>query len=163
MGILKTIIANMFSGLAEGNWLVKILIIILMWINPALELLLLLFGIVAIDYILDCVNIYRRSSPNEPIKHLIWEESKTFVLKIVMYSVLAVVMNGLQLHLFKDVFSVYRWFMAVPIIGESLGVIRTIEGILKIKLVDGFLSLIKTTFKKEGVDPEFIDKIEQKS
>ena len=140
------VINNFINFLTTSNWITKLVAVILLWITPALELLLLLLAVVALDYILDVWNIYKYSKGD--IRDEIWAQTKRFGVKLIYYTILSILLNGLQVHLIGADFDLYRWFMAVPILGESVGVIATIEKKTGIKLIDSFKDLVKNIFKR---------------
>lgn len=147
---------NILGIISNGNWITKLISLFVVWFTPALELFLLLIGIVILDYLLDLINIYTKSGADHKIKGEIWEESKTFVKKVCYYSVLVLLMNALQIHLIKDAFELFRWVIAIPIIGESVGIVRTIENKLGVKIIEVIKIWLKRVF---GKDDKLIDTI----
>ena len=139
-------IINFTNFIVNTNWLTKIFAAILLWVIPALELLILLLAIVAVDYILDVWNSYKYSVGD--IKDEIWSLTKKFGSKMIYYMILSILLNGLQVHLIESEFDLYRVFMAVPILGEAMGIIITVEKKTGIKLIDNFKDIIKNIFKR---------------
>lgn len=160
--MISTILTNVVAFFTNSSWLTKSLMALLLWFTPALELFILLIVIMTVDYILDIVNIYRKSKPDECIKKELWNETKLWMTKIFYYSLLVILMNGLQLHLIKDSFDLFRWIVAIPIISESLGIMNTIEKYTGIKVIASFKKFFKGILSKEGIDESIVDDIENK-
>lgn len=158
--MITTIITNFLAFINSSSWVTKTIMALLIWFTPAVELFLLLIVIMTVDYILDIVNLYRKSKPEECIKKELWNETKLWMTKVFYYSLLVILMNGLQLHLIKDSFDLFRWIVAIPIISESLGIMNTIEKYTGIKVIASFKKFFKGLLSKEGVDDSIIDDIE---
>lgn len=120
---------------------------------------LLLIGLVVIDYLLDLYHVYR--TDHESIsRKTIWEQTKLFGTKIIFYSIMVIVINALQLHLVKDLFDLFRWVIAVPIIGEVTGILTTIEIYTGIKVQGALKKVFKNFLSSKGVDETIVDEQE---
>lgn len=159
--MISTILANVIAFFTNTSWLTKILTVVIIWFTPALELFVLLLGIMFVDYLLDLWSVYKKSKPSENIKKELWEVTKLFLTKIFFYTVLVVLMNGLQLHLIKSSFDLFRWVIAIPIISESFSIMSTIETYTGIRVIDSVKKVFKGMLSKEGVDETIIDDIDK--
>lgn len=157
--MITTIITNVIAFFSNTSWLTKLFTLLILWFTPALELFALLMVIMTVDYLLDIWLVYKKSKPTDNIKQDIWDVTKLFLTKIFFYSILVVLMNGLQLHLIKESFNLFRWVVAIPIISESFGVISTIETYTGIKVIDSVKKLLKNMLSREGVDDTIVDDI----
>lgn len=155
--IVTTLTINLIRFFTESGWITKILAIFILWLSPALELFLLLIALISIDYLLETYKIWRRPNKRTSIKHKLWANSKIFVTKLIFYSIMVLVLNALQVHLVKEVFEIYRWVIAIPIIGESFSILATIEKYTGMSLVKGVKSVFTSIFGKEGLSEEIVE------
>ena len=157
--MITTLITNFLAFLNSSSWITKLFTLLILWFTPALELFTLLMVIMTVDFLLDIWLVYKKSKASDNIKQEIWEATKLFLTKVFFYSILVLLMNGLQLHLIKDSFNLFRWVVAIPIISESFGVMSTIETYTGIKVIDSIKKLLKNIMSREGVDESIIDDI----
>lgn len=73
----------------------------------------------------------------------VWDVTKPFIIKLIMYSVLVITVNSVQMHLIKEAFELFKMVIAIPIIAELLGIVATVERYTGVQIVDklkGYLS-----------------------
>lgn len=159
--MISTIISNVLAFFTNTSWLTKILTVVIIWFTPALELFVLLLCIMFIDYLLDLWAVYKNSKPTDNTKAKLWEVTKLFLTKVFFYSILVILMNGLQLHLVKESFNLFRWVIAIPIISESFSIMSTIETYTGIKVIDSIKKVFKNMLSKEGIDETIVDDLDK--
>lgn len=128
MDVLKEI----FTSFITSSFVSKLLIFISAFFAPVWELYILLIFLVIIDYLID-LGIWFFKSKKE-IK--CWKVTQPFVLKIILYSILVITVNSVQMHLIKEAFDFFKLVIAIPIIAELLGIISTIEKYTGVAIVD---------------------------
>lgn len=160
--MISTILSNVLAFFTNTSWVTKILTVVIIWFTPALELFVLLLCIMFIDYLLDLWAVYKNSKPTDNTKAKLWEVTKLFLTKVFFYSILVILMNGLQLHLVKESFNLFRWVIAIPIISESFSIMSTIETYTGIKVIDSIKKVFKNMLSKEGIDESIVDDLDKK-
>lgn len=129
-------IAAVFSK--EGVWS-NMVALLVAWAAPMSELAFLLYGLVIADWILD-VYVYFKSTKE---KHELWKTvTRPMIEKLLLYSLFAITAHSLQVHFFKDMFSLYKWSMFIPISAEFLSITKTVEARTGIKIVTKLQELL---------------------
>jgi len=124
--IMLEIITTTIASITSSSWSMKILAFILAFFTPAKELLLLLLFLTALDWIIDVVRwIFKKSERD--MKDIFKDITLQFIIKVIMYIVLAIALNATQLYLLKESVDLFKYIMAIPIISELLSVSMKVE------------------------------------
>jgi len=135
MEAIKEVVTNFLTS----SLVTKILLFISVFLAPVWELYILLMFLVCLDYLIDLGVWFLRH--RQVVKA--WEVTKPFVVKVIMYSVLVITVNAVQLHLVKEAFELFKMVMAIPIIAELLGIIGTVERYTGVALVEKVKEMLK--------------------
>ena len=130
-GVKMDIIKELFNNFITSSIVTKILIFVSAFFAPVWELYILLIFLVTVDYIVD-LGVWFFSKEKQ--KH--WEITQPFIIKLIMYSILVIVVNAVQMHLIKEAFEIFKLIMAIPIGAELLGILSTIEKHTGVAIVD---------------------------
>ena len=106
----------------------------------------------SVDYLLDLFDTYKEAPPKVNIRPTLWKTTKLFLTKLFFYTLLVLLSNALQVHLFKDTCDALKWIISIPIISESFGVISAIEKYTGLKLSTTVAKFFKDIFSKSGVE-----------
>lgn len=148
------LIVNITNTVSNANWLVKLLMMLTVWFAPAIELLLLLLFLVLVDCFLD-IYACLKDGKNKDGKSW-YEIILPTIQKAIMYGVLAIVINAVQIHLLGTLVSIYPIIMSVPILAEVLSISSTIEKYTGISVQEKIKELFNGVFSTKGSS----DKIE---
>ncbi len=125
-------IKEAISSFLGSSILTKLLIFISAFFAPVWELYILLIFLCSIDYILDIIVFFNGKCKD--CKH--WMITKPYIIKVILYSVLVIVVNAVQMHLIKEAFDFFKLIIAIPVVAETLGIITTIEKYTGIQILD---------------------------
>lgn len=144
MDAVKEIITNFLTS----SFVTKILIFISTFFAPAKELYLLLLFLVLLDWVID-VGVWIFNKEIREKKHIWNDITKVSITKIIMYSVLMLSLNAVQIYLIKDLADFYKLIMAVPILAELLGITQTVESSTGISITDEIKGFFNRIFQKK--------------
>lgn len=125
------IIKELFNNFITSSIITKLLIFVSAFFAPVWELYILLIFLVTVDYIVD-LGVWFFSK----IKQKHWEITQPFIIKLIMYSIMVIVVNAVQLHLIKEAFEIFKLVIAIPIGAELLGILSTVEKHTGVAIVD---------------------------
>lgn len=125
-------IKELINTFLTSSLVSKLLLFISAFFAPVWELYILLVFLVIIDYLMD-LGVWFFKHKKE-IK--CWAVTQPFVLKLIMYSILVITVNSVQMYLIKEAFDFFKLVIALPVIAELLGVISTIEKYTGIAIVE---------------------------
>lgn len=128
MDVLKEI----FTAFITSSFISKLLIFVSAFFAPVWELYILLIFLVIVDYLID-LGVWFFKHKKE-IK--CWTVTQPFVLKLIMYSILVITVNAVQLHLVKEAFQFFKLVIAIPIISSLLEIVATVERTTGIAIVE---------------------------
>lgn len=132
---------------SEGTW-IKILAVIIAWLAPSLELILLVYGLILIDWILDAWR-WRRLGGN---KLDLWDKvNSPMVVKFISYSALALSVHAVQQHLVKDMFNMYQLVMIAPVAAELISISKVVEEATGVNVVNRVQSAIDSLFHRHKI------------
>lgn len=127
--ILKEVINSFFTS----SIISKLIFFISAFFAPIYELYILLIFLVSVDYLMDLgVWFFKGDKQNTKV----WDVTKPFIVKLIMYSILVITVNSVQMHLIKEAFELFKMVIAIPIIAELLGIVATVERYTGVKIVD---------------------------
>lgn len=113
--------------------IINLLVMILAWLSPALELVILLYGLTLFDWMLDSYLYLIRDRKD---LRGFWDNvTKPVVTKIIFYSILALSVHSVQMHLFKTTVPAYQVIMGIPISAELLSIATTVEKKTDLKII----------------------------
>ncbi len=72
----------------------------------------------------------------------VWDVTKPFIVKLILYSILVITVNSVQMHLIKEAFELFKMVIAIPICAELLGIVATVErytGVAIVEKLKGYL------------------------
>lgn len=127
--ILKEVINSFFTS----SIISKLIFFISAFFAPIYELYILLIFLVSIDYLMD-LGVWFFAGDKRNTK--VWDVTKPFIVKLIMYSLLVITVNSVQLHLIKEAFELFKMVIAIPIIAELLGIVATVERYTGVQIVD---------------------------
>lgn len=131
-------IKEIFTLFISSSFISKLLIFVSTFFAPVWELYILLIFLVIIDYLIDLGVWFFKEKRN--IK--CWNVTQPFVLKLIMYSILVITVNAVQLHLIKEAFELFKLVIAIPIIAELLGIVSSVERTTGVAIVDKLKSYL---------------------
>lgn len=126
------LIKELFNNFVTSSIVTKLLLFISAFFAPVWELYILLIFLVTVDYIMDLAVWFFGKC--KECKH--WQITQPFIIKLIMYSILVIVVNAVQLHLIKEAFELFKLVMALPIGAELLGILANIEKHTGVAIVD---------------------------
>jgi|SRR5690625_1683131 len=159
--MITTILNNMLAFINESHWLFKLVLSILLWFSPALELLFLLVGLISVEYLFGVIRVVKESSMYK-LKPLLWAQTKMFCTKLMFYSVMALVVNAVQIHLIKESVELYRLVMAIPVLGETFTILTEVERKTGMKVMTSVKRILKNVFKNTDLPEDVIDDLSKK-
>lgn len=125
--------------------IINLLVALLAWLSPALELVILLYGLTLFDWILDSYLYLLKNK--QPLSEL-WEKvTKPVVTKLIFYSVLALSVHAVQTHLFKTTVPAYQILMGIPISAELISIATTVEQKTDVKVITKIQEIFDNFFK----------------
>ncbi len=95
------IIKELFNNFVTSSLVTKLLLFISAFFAPVWELYILLIFLVTVDYIMDLAVWFFGKCKS--CKH--WEITQPFIIKLIMYSILVIVVNAVQMHLIKEAYA----------------------------------------------------------
>lgn len=144
MDALKEIISNFLTS----SIVTKILVFISAFFAPAKELYLLLLFLVVLDWMVDVSFFIFKKDVRDTKK--IWDDiTKVSITKIIMYSILMLSLNSVQIYLIKDLADFYKIIMAVPILAELLGITQNVEKSTGISITAEIKNIFDKIFHKK--------------
>lgn len=132
MGILK-IIKEILNSFLTSSLISKLILFISAFFAPIYELYILLIFLVSVDYLMD-LGVWFFKGDKQTSK--VWDVTKPFIIKLIMYSILVITVNSVQMHLIKEAFELFKMVIAIPIIAELLGIVATVERYTGVRIVD---------------------------
>lgn len=138
--ILKEVINSFFTS----SIISKLIFFISAFFAPIYELYILLIFLVSIDYLMDLAVWFFKG---DKLITKVWDVTKPFIVKLIMYSVLVITVNSVQMHLIKEAFELFKMVIAIPIIAELLGIVATVERYTGVQIVDKLKGYLGTWLK----------------
>jgi len=125
-------IKEIFTSFITSSFISKLFLFISAFFAPVWELYILLIFLVIIDYLIDLGIWFFKSKKDVKC----WNVTQPFVLKIILYSILVITVNSVQMHLIKEAFDFFKLVITIPIIAELLGIVGTVEKYTGVAIVD---------------------------
>lgn len=132
MGVIK-IIKEVLNSFLTSSFISKLILFISAFFAPVYELYILLIFLVSVDYLMDLA-VWFFHGDKQTTKS--WDVTKPFIIKLIMYSVLVISVNSVQIHLIKEAFELFKMVLSIPICAELLGIVATVERYTGVKIVD---------------------------
>jgi hypothetical protein len=141
--VSNKMVSDILAVFDRQNAWMAILAAIITWFSPAVELLLLLYGLTVLDWMLD-VHMFIK---NKECRKELWPTvTRPTIEKLALYSAFALAVHATQLHLIKSGFDIYRILMITPIAAELLSITKSVEANTGIQLVTRVQDVINGFF-----------------
>lgn len=145
--ILKEVINSFFTS----SIISKLIFFISAFFAPIYELYILLIFLVSIDYLMDLGVWFFKG---DKLTTKVWDVTKPFIIKLIMYSILVITVNSVQMHLIKEAFELFKMVIAIPIIAELLGIVATVERYTGVQIVDKLKGYMGNWIKRTDIEKD---------
>ncbi len=129
----------------------KLIFFISAFFAPIYELYILLIFLVSIDYLMDLGVWFFKG---DKLTTKVWDVTKPFIIKLIMYSILVITVNSVQMHLIKEAFELFKMVIAIPIIAELLGIVATVERYTGVQIVDKLKGYMGNWIKRTDIEKD---------